>query len=135
MTGLMDRELARGYARALVAIARADDLVGGDEGVHLSQRIAALPGEPIALDDLLMEPPITPAQLAELAHGGGPFRSSGVNARDLVGRLVADATAILLAKGRRSEAVADLLWRFAAALGCTAEEFDALAAPWLPPIS
>lgn len=124
------------YARALVAIARADEQIGLEEGLRLQQRIDARSGQTMPLDDLLLAEPLDPAQLAEtLRHSGGPFRDGGMHPGELARMIVLDGIAVVLAKGYISEAEARTIVRFATALGCTLEEVRQMSdrlAPWLP---
>ena len=62
---VLDSALGHLFARALVAIARADDEIGAEEGLRLQQRLAHRVAAPIALDDLLLADPLEPHRLAE----------------------------------------------------------------------
>ena len=90
----------------------------------------------LRLEDLLLEPALSPEQFVEqLGMNDGPFRGATIHPRELAGVLVQDGVAIMLAKGHATEAEADRLWRFAEALGLTADEFrrlTAAVAPWFP---
>ncbi len=136
MRRIEDREIALLYARALVAIARADHEIGFEEGLRLTDRIADRCTLTLRLEDLLLEPTLAPEQLVEqLGIHGAPFRSATLHPRELAGVLVQDGVAIMLAKGHATEAEADRLWRFAEALGLTDDEFrrmTAAVAPWFP---
>lgn len=132
---IRDRELAALYARALVAIARTDEEINFEEGLRLQQCIADRCEVPLRIDDILVEPPLSPAQLAEYLRGGaGPFRGSS-HPVQLAEWLVLDGLSVILAKGHMSEREAALLSRFAEALGVSREEFRRLtahAARWFP---
>jgi hypothetical protein len=132
---MLDSALGHLVARALVAIARADDKIGLEEGLRLQQRIERRMGSPIALDDLLLAEPLEPHRLAESLRGSaGPFRNAGVHPGELAVMIVTDAIAVVLAKGYVSEAEAHVILRFAGALGCSADEVRRLCsqvAPWL----
>lgn len=132
---IRDRELAALYARALVAIARTDDEINFEEGLRLQQCIADRCEVPLRIDDILVEPPLSPAQLADyLRSGNGPFRGSA-HPVQLAEWLVLDGLSVILAKGHMSEREATLLARFADALGVSREEFRRLtahAARWFP---
>ncbi len=132
---IRDRELAALYARALVAIARTDDEINFEEGLRLQQCIADRCEVPLRIDDILVEPPLSPAQLAEyLRSSSGPFRGSSHPAQ-LAEWLVADGLSVILAKGHMSEREAALLARFADSLGVSREEFRRLTAHvarWFP---
>jgi hypothetical protein len=132
---IFDRALGDLHARALVAIARADDQIGLEEGLRLQQVIELRTGAPIALDDLLLAEPLEPHRLAESMRGSSqPFRTAGPHARDLAVMIITDGIAVVLAKGYVSEAEAREIVRFASALGCPRDQVSALcsrAAPWL----
>jgi hypothetical protein len=132
---ILDRTLGHLHARALVAIARADDQIGLEEGQRLQERIELRTGRPIALDDLLLAEPLEPHRLAESVRGGAePFRGAGLHPGQLAVMIITDGIAVVLAKGYVSEAEAREIVRFAAALGCPRDQVSALcsqAAPWL----
>ena len=132
---ILDYALGQLVARALVAIARADDQIGLEEGLRLQQRIERRIGSPVALDDLLLAEPLEPHRLAEsLRSAGGPFRNAGLHPGEVAVMIVTDGIAVVLAKGYVSEAEANLIVRFAAALGCSLDEVRGLCsrvAPWL----
>jgi hypothetical protein len=131
----LDAGLGHLFARALVAIARADDEIGPEEGLRLQQRIALRVAGPISLDDLLLAEPLEPHRLAEsLGTVAGPFRSAALPPGELAAMIVRDGIAVVLAKGYVSEAEARVIMRFASALGCPLDQIRALcnrAAPWL----
>jgi hypothetical protein len=132
---ILDRALGHLFARALVAIARADDQIDPEEGQRLQQRIELRTGDPISLDDLLLAEPLEPHRLAEALRGSeGPFRGVTIHPGELALMLITDAIVIALAKGYVSEAEAGELVRFASALGCSRDEIRAMCgrvAPWL----
>lgn len=132
---ILDSALGHLFARALVAIARADDQIGLEEGLRLQQRIELRTGGPIVLADLLLAEPLEPHRLAEaLRQGAGPFRGAGVHPGELAAMIVTDGIAVVLAKGYVSEAEAGVIVRFASALGCPLDEIRAMCsrvAPWL----
>jgi hypothetical protein len=132
---IFDRALGHLHARALVAITRADDQIGLEEGLRLQERIELRIGGPVALDDLLLAEPLEPHRLAESMRGtAGPFRNAGIHPGDLAAMIITDGIAIVLAKGYVSEAEAREIVRFASALGCPLDQVRALcsrAAPWL----
>lgn len=122
------------YARALVAIARADDRIDADEGVALERCLAARLAAPVAIDALLLAEPLEPSRLADAVRSAGPFRGSGLAAPELARLLIADGLAVVTAKGYVAEVEARELLRFAAALGCGRDEVRArfgAAAPWV----
>jgi hypothetical protein len=136
MKPIPDRELGLLYARALVAVARADHAIEFEEGLRLAERIRVRCQMPLNLEDLLLEPALSPEQFAQQAGmRDGPFRSSQIHPRELAAALVEDGVAIMLAKGHATETEADRLWRFAEALGLSSDDFRALTqavAPWFP---
>jgi len=136
MKPIADRELGLLYARVLVAIARADQEIEADEGTRLAERIESRCTFPMRLEDLLLEPPLSPEQFhQQLVPQDGPFRGASVVPRELASVLVEDGVAIMLAKGHATEAEADRLWRFAEVLGLSSDEFRQLTetvAPWFP---
>jgi hypothetical protein len=132
---MLDSALGHLFARALVAIARADDQIGLEEGLRLQQRIELRTGGPISLPDLLLAEPLEPHRLAESLRGSaGPFRNAGIHPGELALMIIADGIAVVLAKGYVSEAEAREIVRFASALGCSLDEVRAMCsrvAPWL----
>jgi hypothetical protein len=134
---LLDIGLAQLYARALLAIARANDELGLEEGLRIQERVLARAGLSISLDDLLLHEPLSPGELATYLRGGlaaAPFRGASLHTGELAAMIVVDAIAVVLAKGYVSEAEARELLRFAAALGCPRDEvrrLSAHAAPFL----
>ena len=136
---VLDPALGHLYARALVAIARADDLIGLEAGLRLQQRIALRVRGPISLDELLLAEPLEPHRLAEaLRSSAGPFRNAGLHPGELAVVIVTDAIAVVLAKGYVSEAEAGMILRFGSALGCSLDQVRALcsrAAPWLDTVA
>ena len=131
---VLDHAIGQLFARALVAIARADDRVGLEEGLRLQQRIERRLAGPMPLDDLLLAEPLEPHRLAEAARSADPFRSAAVHPGELAAMIVTGAIAVVLGKGYVAEAEAHVMVRFAAALGCSSDQIHALcqrAAPWL----
>jgi uncharacterized tellurite resistance protein B-like protein len=132
---IRDPALGQLFARALVAIARADGEIGAEEGHRLEQRLAArIPG-PISLDDLLLADVLEPQRIAdELGSAAGPFRNAGLDPGELAAMIVSDGFAVVLAKGHVAETEAREIVRFASALGCSIEQVRALCgrvAPWI----
>lgn len=132
---IREPDLAQLYAQALVAIARADDQLGLEEGMRLQQKLDARLVVPVMIDDLLLAEPIDPESLREMvAAPRGPFRGGGIHPGELARLIVVDAIEVVLAKGYISEGEAQEMIRFATALGCTLEQVKAMAthlAPWL----
>lgn len=132
---IFDNAIGQLFARALVAIARADDQIDLEEGLRLQQRIELRTGSPMVLDDLLLAEPLEPHWLGEALRGSaGPFRGAAVHPGELAAMIVSDGIAIVLAKGYVSEAEASVIVRFASALGCSLDEVRAMfsrVAPWL----
>lgn len=135
---IFDNALGHLFARALVAIARADDQIDPEEGQRLQERIELRTGGPIFLDDLLLAEPLEPHRLAESLRGSaGPFRGAGVHPGELAMMIITDGIAVVLAKGYVSEAEASVIVRFASALGCSLDEIRTMCsrvAPWLAAI-
>jgi tellurite resistance protein len=131
----LDPLLGQLFAQALVAIARADDEIGPEEGVRLQQRLALRVAAPIFLDDLLLAEPIEPHRLADAVTGAaGPFRNAAIHPGELAAMIITDGLAVVLAKGYVSEAEAREIVRFASALGCSLDQIRQLCsreAPWL----
>lgn len=132
---ILDRALGQLFAQALVAIARADDEIGPEEGLRLEQRIAERVDGTISLDDLLLSDPLEPHRLAQaLGTAAGPFRNIGLDPGDFAAMIVRDGLAVVLGKGYVAEAEAREIVRFASALGCSRDQIRALCgqvAPWL----
>jgi uncharacterized membrane protein YebE (DUF533 family) len=132
---ILDVTLGQLFARALVAIARADEQIGLEEGLRLQQRIEARTGHPMPLDDLLLADPLGPRELARLIQATSePFRTAGLHPRDFAAMLVADGITVALAKGYIADAEVAELTRFASALGCLDDDIRAMlarVAPWL----
>jgi uncharacterized membrane protein YebE (DUF533 family) len=126
---LRDRETARLYARALVAIARGDGDITAEEGRRLQEQIAVRCAAPIALDDLLLEPPLLSSQLAEIVAGAqSPFRTSAVDPVPLAQLIVGDGVAVVFEKGHITAAEFARLHAFARVLGLPDDEFARLTA-------
>ncbi len=136
MNLLLDRELSLVYARALVAIARSDHEIDFEEGLRLKQIIDKRCQEPLDLEDLLYAPTLGAAELAAMVEGG-PFRGSSVHPMQLAHAIVVDGIAVVLAKGHATDQEAHCVWRFAAALGLSADDFRKLTSDvsrWFPRI-
>jgi hypothetical protein len=133
---LLDVGLAHLYARAVLAIARAGDELGLEEGLRLQERIEARSGFSLSLDDLLLFEPLAPLDLAShVRTSASPFRGYTVHPGELARLIVIDSLAVVLAKGYVSEAEARELVRFATALGCSIEEVRKLSADVAPFLS
>lgn len=129
----LDVGTAHLYARALLAVARAGDHLGLEEGLRLQERIEARCGFWMSLDDLLLFEPLAPSDLAaHLRTSASPFRGGAFHAGELATLIVVDSIAIVLAKGYVAEAEARELVRFATALGCSIDEVRTLAAEAAP---
>ncbi len=129
MVEIRDLGQAQLYARALVAIARADEHIGSEEGLRLESYITArTPDQPFRIDDLLLTEPLEPAQVArDLWTTPSPFRTVGLHSSELAKLIVLDSIAVVLAKGYVSEAEGKEVIRFAIALGCTLDEVRAMS--------
>jgi hypothetical protein len=133
---LLDVGLAHLYARAVLAIARAGDELGLEEGLRLQERVETRAGFPLSLDDLLLFEPLAPSELAsQLRSASAPFRGATMHAGELAAMIVIDSISVVLAKGYVSEAEARELIRFATALGCSVDEVRKLAAHAAPFLS
>lgn len=134
MVKILDGDIARLYAQALVAVARADDEINVQEGHRLEAQIRARATVPIPLDDLLLVEPLEHEALAEAVRTqAGPFRGSDLDPRELARLFVGDALAVVLSKGYVAEPEAHQIIRFATALGCSVDEICAMSgylAPW-----
>jgi len=129
----LDIGLAQIYARAVLAIARADHELGLEEGLRIVRLLEDRSGQPVALDDLLLEDPLDPTELvASVRASSSPFRGNCVHPGELAAMIVLDSIAVILAKGYVSEAEARELLRFACALGCTVEEVRSMSAHLVP---
>jgi tellurite resistance protein len=131
-----DHGIAQLYARAVLAIARADGRIELEEGRRLEERIVARTGRPISLDALLLAEPLSPHELVDQLRAllGGPFRGGDVHPGELARLIVIDGVSVVLAKGHVSDAEAAELARFAFALGCTIDDMRRMSqhlVPWL----
>lgn len=136
MEKILDGDIARRYAEALVAVARADDEINREEGQLLEHLVSMRSTFPIALDDLLLAHPLDHHELAQAVRTqGGPFRGASIDARELARMLVDDALRVVLAKGYVAEPEAQQIIRFATALGCTLDEVGAMSAHLVPWVS
>lgn len=117
------------YARALISITRADGTIDGEEGERLGERIELR--SQLALEDLMLAPSLAPDELAA-ALLGGPFRGASVRGDDVARLLVEDAVYVALGKGHVTSEEGHRLWRYAAALGLSPDEFRQLTSRWIP---
>lgn len=132
----LDVESGHLYARAMLAIARANEELGVEEGMRLQERVETRTGFPISLDDLLLHEPLLPSELAtQLRAAAAPFRGSSIHVGDLAAMIVVDSIGVVLAKGYVAEAEARELVRFATALGLSREEIRTLSAETAPFLS
>ena len=130
---LLDIGIAHLYARAVLAIARAGDELGLEEGLRLQERVEARTGMSVTLDDLLQFEPLLPSELeTHLRASSSPFRGASLHPGELAAMIVTDSIAVVLAKGYVSEAEARELLRFATALGLGVEEVRKLSAHVAP---
>ncbi|HEY0192242.1 MAG TPA: TerB family tellurite resistance protein [Kofleriaceae bacterium] len=135
---IFDHGIGQLFARALVAVARADDQISPEEGARLQERIEARTGAPVSLDDLLLADGLHPRALAQQLVAHDPFRNAEIHPRDLAAMLVADGITVALAKGYVAEIEAREIVRFARALGCPDADIMAMmsaVAPWLGSIA
>jgi hypothetical protein len=130
---ILDVGLAHLYARAVLAIARADDEISLEEGLRLVARLEARSGRPVSLDDLLLAEPLDPAELAaQLRTGQSPFRGAGLHPSEFAAMIVGDSILVVLAKGYVSEEEARELLRFGVALGCSVDDVRRMSAHLAP---
>jgi hypothetical protein len=133
MRNPLDVGLAHACARAVLAIARADHVLGLEEGRRIVDLLEARGGLAIALADLLLEEPLEPAELVALQRAHAvPFRGHGLQPGELARLIVDDALTDVLAKGYVSEAEGRELLRFAMALGCSVDQVRAMSVHLLP---
>lgn len=129
----LDLGTAHLYARAVLAVARADDLLGLEEGQRLQELVSARAGIDLVLADLLLDEPVHPSELAHhVRYAPPPFRGETLSPGDFARLIVVDSLAVVLAKGYIAEAEARELMRFATALGCSRSEVRAFAAHAAP---
>jgi hypothetical protein len=132
---ILDVGLAHLYARAVLAIARADDEIELEEGLRLVACLEARSGRPVSLDDLLLAEPLDPAELvSQLRTSTSPFRGAGLHPSELARMIVTDSIGVVLAKGYLSEEEARELLKFAFALGCSIDDIRGMSehlAPFL----
>jgi hypothetical protein len=134
---ILDDELGRVYARALVAIARADGELVLDEILRLRALVARRLGHDIddaalfaadgdvALDELLV---------AVRRQHGDPFRTAGLAPRALGRLLLTDGLSLALADGHICAEEVTMVEAMARALGCTDDDLAELRAhlkPWI----
>jgi hypothetical protein len=133
---VLDIGTAHLYARAVLAVARAGEQLGLEEGLRLQERIEARSGVAMSLDDLLLFEPLLPSELAtQIRAAASPFRGSSLHTGELAAMIIIDSIAVVLAKGYVSEAEARELVRFATALGCSVDEIRKLSAHAAPFLS
>lgn len=125
----LDEDLKQLYARALVAVTRADGAIDGEEGERLGERIALR--AQLSLEDVMLAPSLQPEELSAAFHGG-PFRSASVPASELARMLVDDAIYVALGKGHVTSEEGARLARYASALALSPDEFRQLTSRWLP---
>jgi hypothetical protein len=121
---VLDEDLARVYAGALVAIGRADGELVLDEVLRIRTLVAertgrqpddaTLFGDDIGVDDVVA---------AATHRNGDPFRSTGPSPRELGRMLIADGLLLALADGGVHDAEVAFIVRLGRALGCTDDDF------------
>ena len=126
---LLSEDLKLLYARALVAIARAEGNIDSEEGERLSERIALRSN--LGVEDLLLDRSLQPDELAD-AIRGAPFRGESVRSDDVARMLVEDALYIVLAKGHVTAEEGARMHRYATALGMSDDTFRSLTIRWIP---
>jgi hypothetical protein len=118
------------YARALIAIVRAEGSIDNEEAERLAERIALRSGLGV-FEDLLLARSLQPEELVD-AIRGGPFRGESVPGEQIGRMLVEDALYVVLAKGSVTPEEGHRMWRYAMALGVSPDEFRTLTHRWLP---
>jgi hypothetical protein len=132
----LDVGVAHLYARAVLAIARAGEELGLEEGMRLQERVETRAGFSLPLDDLLLFEPLSPGELAaQVRNSASPFRGNNIHPGELAAMIVVDSISVVLAKGYVAEAEARELVRFATALGCPVDEVRRLSAETAPFLS
>jgi tellurite resistance protein TerB len=126
---LLSEDLKQLYARALIAIVRAEGSIDSDEGDRLAERVELRSG--LGLEDLLLARSLEPEELVDAIHSG-PFRGESVRAEEVGRMLVEDALYVSLAKGHVTPEEGHRMWRYAMALGLSDEDFRTLTHRWLP---
>src|SRR6185436_7707376 len=92
----LDVDMAHLYARAVLAIARAGESLGLEEGMRLVERVEARAGYRPSLDDLLLYEPLSPSELANQLRNSSPFRGSTMHPGELAAQIVTDAISVVL---------------------------------------
>jgi tellurite resistance protein len=115
----LNAELGQIYAQALVAIARVDGEIGGEEGARLRELVAKRSTVEIDYEASFFEK-VTPDSLAAAVR-----RDPSVPPRELGRALVSDAIALATADGDLNSVEAHAILRYARALGCTDEDVGA----------
>ncbi|MGE0549535.1 MAG: hypothetical protein AB7O24_27200 [Kofleriaceae bacterium] len=133
---LGDPVVAQLYARAVLAVARADHEIGRDEGARLERRINTRLGWAIGLETLMLADPLDSRELAQQFSdtAAGPFRTVAIDKRKLASMIIQDGLEVCMAKGHVTDREARQLIRFAVALGCTTDQILAISPdlePWL----
>jgi hypothetical protein len=126
----LDVEMASLYARAVLAVARANDTLSREEGQRLQELVSTRTGIELSLDELLLHEPLLPSELAAQAARqlASPFRGAAITRAELARLIIVDSLAVVLAKGYVAETEVRELLRFTSALECTTNEVRALAA-------
>lgn len=132
---ILDDELGRVYARALVAIARADGELVLDEILRLRTLVAHRLGRDVD-DAALFGADATIDELVAVVHRqhGDPFRTSGLAPRALGRLLIIDGLSLALADGHVCAEEVAILDAMARALGCTDDDLAEMRArlpPWV----
>jgi tellurite resistance protein len=127
---LLSEDIKQLYARALIAIVRAEGSIDNDEAERLAERIELRSGLGV-FEDLLLARSLQPDELAS-AIRGGPFRGESVQGEQIARMLVEDALYVSLAKGHVTPEEGHRMWRYAMALGLSSDEFRTLTHRWLP---
>ena len=120
----LDPELASLYVRALLAIARADREIDSAEGSRLDAVIQRrAPGTSLA--DVMFMPALRTDELERALGtdtGGGPFRKSNVDPREVGLMFVKDALEVCARNDGLSSAEESALLRYATVFGMPVHE-------------
>lgn len=116
-------EVGRLYARALVAIARADGDLVLDEILRLRALVVRRLGRELG-DEALFGPTLSVDELVASVrrHHGDPFRSTALSPRQLGRLLIDDGLSLALADGHVCAEEVAMVEAMARSLDCTPED-------------
>ena len=95
-----DPELSQFYARALLAVARADGEIDAGQGARLERVLSARLNSPVSFADLLLDKPLRTAEVDAIIDGAeysmGPFRGTQIVDREELGAMfIQDALVVV----------------------------------------